>query len=465
LNKLIPLLAFSILLLVPAGTQNAFSALLQTFDDPTPTTSDLFGVSVAMSGNNVLVGAWKDDTNGVDVGQAHLFDATTGMLLRTFDDPTPTVGDLFGRSVAISGNLVLIGASDDSTNGLFVGQAHLFDATTGMLLHTFDDPTPGATDAFGNSVAISGNRVLVGAFADDTIGLNVGQAHLFDATTGMLLHTFDDPTPTNQDQFGQSVAISGNKVLVSARGDSTNGLSVGQAYMFDATTFNLLHTFDDPTITTSDQFGVSVAMSGNLILIGAFGDDTNGVGVGQAHLFDATTFNLLQTFDDPTVTTIDHFGGSVAISGNLVLIGAFDDDTTGAGVGQAHLFDATTGALLETFNDPTVTVGDHFGTSVFISGSRVLIGAQNDDTAGMDVGQAHLFDIQSVPDSDGDGVLDSTDNCLTVPNASQEDTNGNGIGDACEALNATLTALAEAQAQRDAILTTLFEFLRVFGVI
>jgi len=52
LNKLIPLLAFSILLLVPAGTQNAFSALLQTFDDPTPTTSDLFGVSVAMSGNN-----------------------------------------------------------------------------------------------------------------------------------------------------------------------------------------------------------------------------------------------------------------------------------------------------------------------------------------------------------------------------------------------------------------------------
>jgi len=69
------------------------------------------------------------------------------------------------------------------------------------------------------------------------------------------------------------------------------------------------------------------------------------------------------------------------------------------------------------------------------------------------------------PDTDGDGIFDSTDNCPTIPNASQEDTNSNGTGDPCEALDATLTALAEAQAQRDAILATLIEFLRVFGVI
>ncbi|MEO1603493.1 MAG: FG-GAP repeat protein, partial [Pseudomonadota bacterium] len=120
----------------------------------------------------------------------------------------------------------------------------------------------------------------------------------------------------------------------------------------------LLQTFDDPTVTTSDQFGVSVALDGNNILIGAHSDDTNGGNVGQAHLFDATTGALLRTFDDPTATTGDNFGFSVALDGNNVLIGAQGDGTNGDGVGQAHLFDATTGALLRTFNDPTVTGND-----------------------------------------------------------------------------------------------------------
>jgi hypothetical protein len=96
----------------------------------------------------------------------------------------------------------------------------------------------------------------------------------------------------------------------------------------DATSL-LKQTFNDPTVTTGDQFGVSVAIDGNNVLIGANGDDTNGNFVGQAHLFDATTGNLLQTFDDPTVTTNDSFGASVAIDGNNVLIGAGGDNTNG----------------------------------------------------------------------------------------------------------------------------------------
>ncbi len=84
--------------------------LRHTFDDPTPTDMDRFG-RVEFDGNRVLIGAHGDDTSGTDVGQAHLFDATTGNLLFTFDDPTPTVADSFGRSVALDGNRVLIGAT------------------------------------------------------------------------------------------------------------------------------------------------------------------------------------------------------------------------------------------------------------------------------------------------------------------------------------------------------------------
>lgn len=159
-------------------------------------------------------------------------------------------------------------------------------------------------------------------------------------------------------------------------------------------TDNLLHTFNDPTITLTDFFGSSVAIDGNHILIGAVGDRTNGEFAGQAHLFDAATGSLLQTFNDSTVTDRDFFGVSVAISGDYVLIEASGDDTNGSDVGQAYLFDAATGNLLQTFNDPTVTTGDAFGISVAIDGNNVLIGAFRDDTNGRDVGQAHLFKIK-----------------------------------------------------------------------
>jgi len=268
-------------------------------------------------------------------------------LLQTFDDPTITIADQFGTSVAISGNNVLIGARRDDTNGNGVGQAYLFDVITGNLLQTFDDPTITNFDNFGVSVAIDGNNVLIGAFGDDTTGADVGQAHLFDALTGNLLQTFNDPTITSFDGFGFSVAIDGNNVLIGAFDDDTSGSNVGQAYLFDALTGNLLQTFDDPTITAQDQFGFSVALSGNNVLIGAIGDDTNGSGIGQAHLFDALTGNLLQTFDDPTITNGDQFGILVAISGDNVLIGARRDDTNGTNVGQAHLFAAADAAIPE----------------------------------------------------------------------------------------------------------------------
>jgi hypothetical protein len=311
-RRLIVLAIITVAYVMPSPVMAQSFVLQHTFDDPTATSSDRFGNQVAISGNRVLIGAHADDTNGPNVGQVFLFDAATGTLLQTFDDPTVTSSDRFGNSVAISGNNVLIGAHADDTNGADVGQAYLFDAATGNLLHTFDDPTPTNRDLFGVAVAIDGNNILIGAYGDDTNGTEVGQAHLFDAATGALLQTFNDPTASTSDWFGHSVAIDGNGILIGARHDDTSGNNVGQAHLFDAVTGGLLRTFDDPTVTGEDRFGHSVAIDGNNVLIGAASDDTNGTDVGQAHLFDAITGALLRTYDAPTVTSADFFGGRVA---------------------------------------------------------------------------------------------------------------------------------------------------------
>jgi outer membrane protein assembly factor BamB len=377
----------------------------RTFNDPTPTGGDLFGDSVALNGNYVLIGARGDDTLGNNDGQAHLFDVVTGGLLWTFNDPTPTDGDRFGDSVALDGNNVLIGARGDDTLGSFVGQAYLFDATTGNLLRTFNDPTVTEADQFGSSVALDGNNVLIGARSHRTQGVQVGQAHMFDAVTGGLLQTFNNPSPDDFG-FGSAVALNGNSVLIGDPFDATLGVEVGQAHLFDAVTGNLLQTFNDPTptpklddIDMGDRFGDSVALDGNHVLIGARFDDTLGEEVGQAHLFDATTGNLLRTFNIPAPTGFDRFGDSVALDGNNVLIGASRGDT-------AYLFDATTGNLLRTFNDPAVTATG-YGGSVALHGYGVLIGDSGDRTFGSQRGQAYLF---SVAPGDYDDNFDADGN-------------------------------------------------------
>ena len=212
-------------------------------------------------------------------------------------------------------------------------------------------------------MALNGDNILIGAVGDDTGGTFAGEAYLFDATTGNLLRTFSDPTPTPHDQFGFSLALDGNNVLIGARLDDTNGLNVGQAYLFDATTGDLLQTFDDPTVTKSDFFGDSVALDGNNVPIGAQGDDTNGDDVGQAYLFDAITGDLLATIDIPLATGRDKFGRSVAIDGADILIGAPGNDTQGHNVGQAYLY---SGAPVSVPEPPTL--------SMFLIGLVGLVG-------------------------------------------------------------------------------------------
>jgi hypothetical protein len=177
-------------------------------------------------------------------GKAYIYNVTTGQLVRTLNNPNPystSLTDQFGYSVAISGNYAIVSAyNEDDSSGSDSGKVYIFNVTTGQLVHTLNNPNAYGTsvsDWFGASVAISGNYAIVGAWReDDAGGTFSGKAYIYNVTTGQLVHTLNNPNAygtSADDNFGFSVAISGNYVIVSAQTETdAGGTQSGKAYIF-----------------------------------------------------------------------------------------------------------------------------------------------------------------------------------------------------------------------------------------
>jgi len=406
------------------GRSRAYYKLLQlehTLDNPNAyntSADDHFGRSVAIDGNYAIVGArQEDDAGGPNSGKAYIYNTTTGALLHTLDNPnaySTSNSDEFGNSVAISGNYAIVGATgEDDAGGTSSGKAYIYNATTGALLHTLDNPNAydtSAGDRFGISVAISGNRAIVSAyFEDDAGGTSSGKAYIFNVTNGSLVHTLDNPnaySTSASDQFGGSVAISGDRAIVGAYlEDDAGGTSSGKAYIFNVTDGSLVHTLDNPNASgtsAGDEFGTSVAIDGDRAIVSALReDDAGGTDGGKAYIFDVTSGNLLYTLDNPNASGTsdnDRFGISVDISGNYAIVGAVqEDDAGGISSGKAYIFDATSGDLLYTLNNPnaySTSFNDRFSESVAISGDRAIVGAYlEDDAGGTDSGKAYIYKL------------------------------------------------------------------------
>jgi hypothetical protein len=398
-------------------------APVHTLDNPNAygaDANDYFGGSVAISGNYAIVSAYyEDDADGQLSGKAYIFNVTTGALLHTLDNPNAydtSVTDFFGYSVAISNNYAIVSATnEDELDYQSSGKVYIFNVSTGTLVHTLDNPNAYGTsynDRFGHSVAISGDRAIVGTYQEDDVGVNnSGKAYIFNVTTGALLHTLDNPNAygTNaEDYFGERVAISGNYAVVGARWeDDASGNQSGKAYIFDVSTGNLVHTLDNPNAygtSSGDFFGVSVAIDSNYVIVGASSEDDAGNNSGKAYIFNVSTGALLHTLDNPNAygtTQFDSFGESVAISGTTAIVGAYiEDDAGGDNSGKAYIFNVTTGALLHTLDNPNAygtSSGDQFSLSVAISGDYVIAGAQTEDGPGGNTsGKAYIFRTESV---------------------------------------------------------------------
>jgi hypothetical protein len=429
--------------------------------------ADRFSRSVAISGDTVVIGAHWDDDNGTNSGSVYVFVkpgggwATTNAYNAKLTASDGAADDLFGRSVAISSDTVVVGALFDNDKETISGSAYVFVkpgsgwTTTSAYNAKLTASDRATDDRFGRSVDISGDTVVVGASLDDDNETNSGSAYVFVkpgggwATTNAYNAKLTASDGAADDRFGRSVAISGDTVVVGAYLDDDNETNSGSAYVFVkpgsgwATTnaYNAKLTASDGA--TDDRFGRPVAISGDTVVVGAALDDkeTNS---GSVYVFvkpgsgwtTTSAYNAKLTASDGAA--YDFFGRSVAISGDTVVVGAYNDDDKGTDSGSAYVFVkpgggwATTSAYNTKLTANNGAADDLFGLSVAISGDTVVVGALGalrDNDKGINSGSAYVFEVD---DTDGDGVPNSSDNCPTISNPGQEDADGDGIGDACE---------------------------------
>jgi hypothetical protein len=223
---------------VRSGTSWTEQAKLTASD---AAADDDLGISVGLSGDTAVVGAYFDDHPGaMDAGSAYVFHRSGTNW--TEQAKLTAIGaaalDYFGYSVSLSGDTALVGAySDDHAGGTSAGSAYVFarsgTAWTEQAKLTASDAA--ANEAFGISVSISGDTIVVGADGDDqALGTNVGSAYMFSRSgtrwTEQAKLTASDGAAF--DYFGR-VSLSGDSVLVGAsQDDHTDGSDAGSAYVF-----------------------------------------------------------------------------------------------------------------------------------------------------------------------------------------------------------------------------------------
>ena len=308
---------------------------------------DQFGGAVSISGDVALIGASFDADAGTNAGSTYVFrfDGTTWVEEAKLIAAPVTFGDRFGVSVSVSGDVALIGAFGDDQQAFGAGAAYVF-RFDGMTMTWVEEAKllasdGGPSDIFGFSVSVCGDVALVGAQFDDVPGSNSGSAYVFrfdgmTMTWAQEAKLIPSDGATN-DNFGNSVSISVDAALVGANLSSGAGLNSGSAYVF---------RFDGMTMTwaqeakltasdaaSGDVFGFSVSISGDAAAVGARLEDTGASNSGAVYVFgfDGTSWVEEQKFIASDAASIDLFGSSVAISGDIVVGAPLRDAPPSAG--------------------------------------------------------------------------------------------------------------------------------------
>jgi hypothetical protein len=343
--------------------------------DPSNVPGDEFGSAVELSGSTLLVDAAGVNNNAGRV-YAYVRSASRWVLQKIIDNPCPTVCSEFGSGLALEGSTAII-TVDINTGG---GVAYIYShsGTKWALQAEFRHASQASVN-FGQSVTVSGSTALI--MGDSETG--VGQAYIYvrTGTRWRLQAVLTDPATGNI--YGASAAIVGNTALIGSPAGADPG--GGSVYFYSRSNqhWTMQDTFADPDVST---FGQAVAMTDTNIIIGAY-NGGYGRGVAYAYSRAGAQWQLNSTISDPGKHVDDEFGGALGVSGTTLLIGA--EGTTNADgaayfYSKAHATWRRTGKVTDTYNSS----GEFRGGSVAISGTNIVIGASG---AHGNVGVAFIY--------------------------------------------------------------------------
>lgn len=316
---------------------------------PEGQAGDWFGSAVAISNDTAIVGVPNAIENGVASGSVHVFIRSGAEWIHQAK-LVPSVGaadDQFGYAIAVAGDVVVVGAPADDEVATDAGGAYIFKRSgTSWTEQDKLVPTPGgAAGYYGVSVALSESTALVGAW-DDGTSKNAGLAFVY-TTNGMAWTKEATLVATDadaQDTFGYSVALSGDTALIGSNGNDDLGTDSGAAYIFirTGTTWSQDQKLVAADGEAGDVFGYSVAIWDDLATVGAYWDDDRGDFSGAAYTFSMTSGHWVEQDKHAPTDGIagQKFGCSVALDGDVVIAGAYGDNEKGTESGSAYFFSA-----------------------------------------------------------------------------------------------------------------------------
>ena len=337
--------------------------------------------------------------------------------------------DLFGASVSIDDSIAIIGSVADDDLGNYSGSAYLFKLDPEnhvweqlVKLNASDGEN---RDEFGQSVSISKLYAVVGAPGEEENGNNTGAVYIFyknqhgNNKWGQI-QKIKAPDKNDFSDFGCSVSISDEFLFIGSRLDDEIGLDVGSVYVFQKeldTLWKFIKKIVPSDAVHHRHFGTSVSISGDYLVVGAPSDDGIDNNPGAAYVFykdqeGENNWGEVAKLDPSNGTAGDCFGFSVGISRSLVAIGSLEDNS-GDVSGYAYVFHKDQGGEnnwgeIKRLRPSCPLSNDFFGYSVSVSKNKVLVGAfGRDDNHGI----AYLFEEQN--GKWNENIIQNTDSQIT----------------------------------------------------